>query len=106
MTEATPSLENTTFSAFFKNTVLRPPFLAGGGLFSPEHPPPHSILSAAHTTSAKEAMPVEKRRKENKPMEKAREMSQFTAAKTDPQGSWTGCPADPYEVPVQDADDL
>ena len=50
-------------------------------------------------------MPVEKRRKENKPMEKAREMSQFTAAKTDPQGSWTGCPADPYEVPVQDAAD-
>ena len=51
-------------------------------------------------------MPVEKRRKENKPMEKAREMSQFTAAKTDPQGSWTGTPADPYETPVQDADDL
>lgn len=25
---------------------------------------------------------------------------------TDPQGSWTGLPADPYEVPVQDADDL
>ena len=40
-------------------------------------------------------MPVEKRRKEDKPMEKAREMSQFTAAKTDPQGSWTGCPTDP-----------
>lgn len=30
----------------------------------------------------------------------------FQAAKTDPQGSWTGVPADPYEVPVQDADDL
>lgn len=27
-------------------------------------------------------------------------------AKTDPQGSWTGVPADPDEVPVQDADDL
>jgi hypothetical protein len=23
-----------------------------------------------------------------------------------PQGSYTGTPADPYEVPVQDADDL
>lgn len=46
------------------------------------------------------------RRKEDKPMEKARELSQFTAAKTDPMGSWTGCPLDPHEVPVQDADDL
>ena len=25
---------------------------------------------------------------------------------TDPQGSYTGRPADPYEIPVQDADDL
>ncbi len=25
---------------------------------------------------------------------------------TDPQGSYTGVPADPTEVPVQDADDL
>lgn len=25
---------------------------------------------------------------------------------TDPQGSYTGRPADPYETPVQDADDL
>ena len=27
-------------------------------------------------------------------------------SKTDPQGSWTGLPADPEEIPVQDADDL
>ena len=26
--------------------------------------------------------------------------------RTDPQGSYTGRPADPYEIPVQDADDL
>ncbi len=25
---------------------------------------------------------------------------------TDPQGMYTGVPDDPYEVPVQDADDL
>ena len=25
---------------------------------------------------------------------------------TDPQGSWTGVPADPTEKPVQDTDDL
>jgi len=42
----------------------------------------------------------------DKPMEKAKDMSQFTAAKTDPMGSWTGRPLDPHEVPVQDADDL
>ena len=46
------------------------------------------------------------RRSEDKPMEKARDMSKFTSEKTDPQGSWTGCPVDPGEVPVQDADDL
>ncbi len=28
------------------------------------------------------------------------------ASRTDPQGSYTGCPADPFEVPVQDVDDL
>ena len=33
-------------------------------------------------------------------------LANFHAAKTDPQGSWTGVPADPDEVPVQDADDL
>jgi len=26
--------------------------------------------------------------------------------KTDPQGSYTGCPVNPLEKPVQDADDL
>ena len=30
----------------------------------------------------------------------------FQAVKTDPQGSWTGVPAIPDEVPGQDADDL
>ena len=28
------------------------------------------------------------------------------ASDTDPQGSWTGVPLDPFEEPVQDADDL
>lgn len=46
------------------------------------------------------------RRSENKAMQKAKELSQFTAAKTDPLGSWTGQPLDPNDVPVQDADDL
>lgn len=35
-------------------------------------------------------------------MEKRKEKT----IKADPQGSYTGCPADPYEIPVQDADDL
>jgi len=49
---------------------------------------------------------VMERQPEKKPMEKARELSQFTAAKTDPLGSWTGRPLYPESVPVQDADDL
>jgi len=39
-------------------------------------------------------------------MQSAKAMTDFSAEKTDPQGSYTGCPADPKEVPVQDADDL
>ncbi len=53
----------------------------------------------------KEVTAMERRPQKN-PMEKAKEMSQFTAAKTDPLGSWTGQPLDHNEVPVQDADDL
>lgn len=30
----------------------------------------------------------------------------FQFVPTDPQGSYTGVPQEPYEVPVQDADDL
>ena len=45
-------------------------------------------------------------RQPDRPMQKAKEMSQFTAAKTDPMGSWTGRPLDPWEVPIQDAGDL
>lgn len=40
------------------------------------------------------------------PMQSAKAMTDFSAEKTDPQGSYTGCPADPEETPVQDADDL
>ena len=42
----------------------------------------------------------------DEPMDRAMNMTIWQSAKTDPQGSWTGTPADPYEVPVQDADDL
>ena len=40
------------------------------------------------------------------PMEKARELSKFTAPKTDPQGSWTGRPLDPNVVRVLDGADV
>ena len=49
----------------------------------------------------------EKKRKEHGgPMDKAMDLTIWQSAKTDPQGSYTGTPADPDEVPVQDADDL
>lgn len=44
--------------------------------------------------------------KKKVPMEKAMDLTIWQSAKTDPQGSWTGTPADPWEIPVQDADDL
>ncbi len=41
---------------------------------------------------------------------KSKNKSDFTTAynsiNTDPQGSWTGVPEDPYDKPIQDADDL
>ncbi len=40
------------------------------------------------------------------PMQSAKAMTDFSAEKTDPMGSYTGCPIDPEEIPVQDADDL
>lgn len=51
-------------------------------------------------------MKKKQERKRDRLMEQAREMSQFQAADMDPNGSWTGQPLDPGEVPVQDADDL
>lgn len=47
-----------------------------------------------------------RRKKEKSPMEEAMAMTEYQESATDPQGSYTGTPADPDEVPVQDADDL
>ena len=41
-----------------------------------------------------------------KPMEAAMALTDMQAAKTDPQGSYTGVAEQAYEKPVQDADDL
>lgn len=38
--------------------------------------------------------------------ELAQSISHMSSDATDPLGSWTGHPADEWEVPVQDADDL
>jgi len=46
------------------------------------------------------------KRKKKAPMDEAMEMTAFQASATDPQGSYTGVPADADEAPVQDADDL
>lgn len=63
-------------------------------------------MKAKHVSIIKKEMIDMERRAEDRPMKKAKELSQFTAAQTDPMGSWTGRPLDPNEVPVQDADDL
>ncbi len=46
------------------------------------------------------------KRKWRPPAVEARVQSDFQSVRTDPQGSWTGVPNDPLDVPVQDADDL
>ena len=53
-------------------------------------------------------MPKQKKQQSHRPspMEKAMALTEFCAAETDPMGSYTGRPAQPGEVPVQDADDL
>ena len=61
---------------------------------------------AGQTIFHKEVTAMERRPEKKAPMKKAEELTHFTAAKTDPMGSWTGQPLDPYEIPVQDADDL
>lgn len=47
-----------------------------------------------------------KQKKPDGPMKRAMDLTVWQSAKTDPQGSYTGTPADPDETPVQDADDL
>ena len=37
---------------------------------------------------------------------KIRQMTAGNMSKTDPNGSYTGVPLNPMEIPVQDADDL
>lgn len=39
-------------------------------------------------------------------MKKKKRITNEPSIYTDPQGSWTGKPADETELPVQDADDL
>ena len=48
----------------------------------------------------------EKKRAERSPMEKALRLTDVGYPPTDPQGSWTGRPADPEDLPQQDTDDL
>ena len=45
-------------------------------------------------------------RRDRQPMEKAMALTNWKSSQTDPSGSYTGRPADPGEIPVQDADDL
>ncbi|MCI2055771.1 MAG: hypothetical protein LKJ86_01355 [Oscillibacter sp.] len=52
-----------------------------------------------------------KRRKDGgqthpQPESQKKTITNLASDKTDPQGSYTGCPVNPFEQPVQDADDL
>ena len=50
--------------------------------------------------------PVNRSAKEARVKKKMWEMTDIPTSETDPNGSYTGKPADKYEKPVQDADDL
>lgn len=45
-------------------------------------------------------------KKEKTYRKKVRKYPQPSISNTDPDGSYTGRPKDPHEIPVQDADDL
>ena len=70
-----------------------PGYTSWGGIPAPER-------SSSHERK-KKAVP-----QQAKPMNKAMNITRDQFSKTDPQGSWTGVPANPAERPVQDADDL
>lgn len=45
-------------------------------------------------------------RQAEEPTRRAMELTNLRDVRTDPLGSYTGSPLNPYEKPVQDADDL
>ena len=46
------------------------------------------------------------KKNEQKKSRGAEMSTRYDEINTDPQGSWTGAPDDPYDKPIQDADDL
>lgn len=70
----------------------------------------HTNSIGRHNAARERSIAVAKKEKRfippSDPMMKAMALTDCKSSKTDPQGSWTGVPVDPYEKPVQDADDL
>lgn len=82
------------------NRILRPE-IAGANCWAHYLSP-----GRAWRKGGKLAVSEKHEEKKRTPMEKAMDLTIWQSARTDPQGSWTGTPADPWETPVQDADDL
>jgi hypothetical protein len=53
-----------------------------------------------------EVKPMSKKKSSVKLPKVVRKIIEIPPSPSDPLGSWTGKPANPKEVPVQDADDL
>lgn len=47
-----------------------------------------------------------KKNKQSEISDRVQEIISFKNVKTDPNGSYTGVPLNPYDKPVQDVDDL
>ncbi len=64
-----------------------------------------TYFSGKGEASVAESRKKDKRRVEE-PTRRAMELTHLRDVRTDPLGSYTGSPLNPYEKPVQDADDL
>ncbi len=65
----------------------------------------YNVNSLANN-SCKGVIFLKKKKKNNPVAEKVKEFCPMQNCATDPNGSYTGVPENPCDVPVQDADDL
>lgn len=83
-------------------------FFQRGGRYRAELRPQRASfrIKAAKAAHPERKQEVQHEKTEKRPRGRGAEDHGHAASFTDPQGSWTGLPADEHEPPVQDADDL
>ncbi len=69
----------------------------------------HTMEANVFLLKGEASMPKSKKQDKKQmeePTRRAMELTDLRDVRTDPLGSYTGSPLNPYEKPVQDADDL